>query len=534
LAEAAESERRAIDERATALAAKHADVDRLAEAQRRQFERMRSAGFRFGQRRKILLDRLAELDAKSAAYRKEIAALTSSRDDLRRELDAFVARARERERQAALWLRSIRQDAEQLADAHRRLDRQVRASDPRAAGERTELQRRLGEWSQRMVRLQERLADGARALSLDEQTVPPPSAQTDRALAPPTDAPLAELAPPEEAPPDTIPLVAGATASPAWVHRLAELGLADREVIDYLLSRCKPGGPPIERTLVENAVVTQYQVDCVRENRVDDLSLGPIRILDVVHRGRLQTVYRVRTAGFDRDVALRLFAPTVGASPEMRRALAAALTPLVSFRHPNVASIYALAAHRDQIGLVTDFVLGAPLVDGQAERDPKTTIRCFRQAAVALAAVQRAGFVHRNLRPSRILVSRLGRVSLVGFGEPDWLVNLYRCEVGDAYDRFLAPERREPGRTADARADLFAAARIFLEAILGRQPDSPASWTLPDEYPAAFAEILVRCLASAPDARCRSIMEIVALLDELLPSSATPPAETHGELRLAA
>jgi chromosome segregation ATPase len=532
--EAAATEQENLDRAAERLQAEQKALDARAAEQRRGWERLKESAVRFGSRRKVMLERLAELETQFERSKREIAAIVESRRKLRASLDGFAEQSKQRERQAMEWLRGARADSDAAADAHRRFTKQFDASVPFAP---TSLRVSLGDWSNRMKRLQGRLSNGESALKGPTMELPTDGDEPDVVEYPSTvagegavrrregawrnesnfaDKPAPHPARSEPPSPATGEgkTVVLPPPPPRWLFKLVDLGLADDEVLTYLLVQARERNVAVEDLLVEGNVVTRYQLDCVSQDRYDGLTIGPARILDLLHEGSIATTYRVSLAPFEKPVALRLLHRRVLKSDAVKSAFLEHASSARRFRHPSAAGMLAPFAHEDQVGVATEFAAGRPLPTAAEEMTPSEVVDCFRQCLSALFAGQRAGFVHRSLKPSRIMVAPMDRIVLLGFGEPEWLIRLHRCEKGPADDYYVAPEDRSGGNQIDARADMFSLCRIFLEVVLGRRPAHGEAIQEPDGYSARFIELLLRGMDANPAVRCGSFADILRVLED--------------------
>jgi serine/threonine protein kinase len=193
-----------------------------------------------------------------------------------------------------------------------------------------------------------------------------------------------------------------------------------------------------------------------------------------IGRGGMGAVWLGRDEVLNRVVALkRIGMMPGGGSPDLERAerearLAARLN------HPHVVAVFDLVTEGDQQWLVMEYVEGVTL-SGLIDRDgaltPDEASPLVGQAADALAAAHAAGIVHRDVKPSNILVSPQGRVKLSDFGiaraEAD--ASLTQTGLVTGSPAYLAPEVAS-GQPATDASDVWSIGATLFHALSGRPP----------------------------------------------------------------
>ncbi len=162
-----------------------------------------------------------------------------------------------------------------------------------------------------------------------------------------------------------------------------------------------------------------------------------------------------------------------GATPDLERAerearLAARLN------HPHVVAVYDLVTEDDSQWLVMEYVEGTTLA-GLVQRDgpllPDQVSPLAAQAADALAAAHAAGIVHRDVKPSNILVTATGQVKLSDFGiaraEAD--ASLTQTGLVTGSPAYLSPEVAQ-GQSATDASDVWSLGATIHHALAGRPP----------------------------------------------------------------
>jgi tetratricopeptide (TPR) repeat protein/tRNA A-37 threonylcarbamoyl transferase component Bud32 len=179
--------------------------------------------------------------------------------------------------------------------------------------------------------------------------------------------------------------------------------------------------------------------------------------------GGMGVVYRARDLKLGRDVAIKLHARQSAAASALLLAEAAAQARV---SHPNVVTAYEVGEVGGSIFIAMELVEGQTVRAWLAARPRswREIVRVYLGAAAGVAAVHRAGLVHRDLKPDNILVGADGRARLVDFG-----LALGTTEGGAegpvaGTPAYMAPEQRDRG-AVDARADQYALCTALAEAL---------------------------------------------------------------------
>jgi hypothetical protein len=242
---------------------------------------------------------------------------------------------------------------------------------------------------------------------------------------------------------------------------------------------------------------------------------GRFEILAEAGRGGMGTVFRTLDRRDRREVALKVVETALRFEREA--------TILAEIEHPNVVKYIAHGATPDGVSfLVMEWVDGENLgqrLDREG-LDPAETVQLGVQVARALAALHARGIVHRDVKPSNIMLmdSDIARVKLVDFGVARRAVeatSLTRTGVMVGTAGYMSPEQARGVRgQVDSRADLFALGCVLHECLTGHQAfagettmatrakvllhDPPPLRLLAPQLPPGLDALVTRLLAKRP------------------------------------
>jgi Tol biopolymer transport system component len=257
---------------------------------------------------------------------------------------------------------------------------------------------------------------------------------------------------------------------------------------------------------------------------------GTYEILTSIAAGAGSEIYKAVDAEADRTVAIQII-NLGGDVPEFRQRFDKDAQIIARLNHPNICVLHELGRQDALDFLVMDYLEGETL-DKRLERGPLKLPEALKAAGEILDALDqahRAGVVHRNLKPSNVMLTKAG-VKLLDFG----LGNVKRFELPkpdvatpapvEEQLHYRAPEQLED-KEGDARADIFAFGSIFYEMLTGKKAFDGKSravliasiaTTDPDPLskaapyaPTALEHILKRCLAKDPDDRWQSVHDLM-------------------------
>ena len=290
------------------------------------------------------------------------------------------------------------------------------------------------------------------------------------------------------------------------------------------------------------------------------------KILDRIGAGGMGVVYRAEDVVLERQVALK-FLPleSLGSGEGQDRFLREARTA-AALNHPNICTVYevnqvekgAVQVPEKEVQSISE---GSPfiameLVEGSTLRDIlnhtpvlplEQLLDLSIQIAEGLAEAHSRGFIHRDLKPQNVMITKRGLLKILDFGlaKAMQVVQSDLEEIGKTATlpqeltkqgmivgtlAYMSPEQVE-GRNVDIRSDIFSLGTILYEMATGKNPhkaDSAATTmynvvevtpepisVFRSELPEQFMEITLRCLAKKPDSRYSDAADLLTDLKKL-------------------
>ncbi|GAA2672996.1 serine/threonine-protein kinase [Actinoplanes palleronii] len=278
---------------------------------------------------------------------------------------------------------------------------------------------------------------------------------------------------------------------------------------------------------------------------------GRYQLTERIAAGGMGEVWRADDLLLRRVVAVKVLLPALMADAGFTARFRAEARMLAALRHPGIVQVHdygesAEPGHDRFDYAVMEFIDGTPLSES-GRLDPAATMAVVVQVADALEAAHRAGIVHRDVKPSNLLVRPDGAIVLVDFGvaRSAGVTALTGTGVVLGTVHYMAPEQAE-GRPVSAATDVYALGAVAFTCLTGRPPyvgDSPvavlvqlmhgAPPVLPPDVPAPVAALVLRALAKDPGHRFASAAEM-AEAARATDTDAEEPPPRRGRLMIVA
>jgi ABC-type amino acid transport substrate-binding protein/predicted Ser/Thr protein kinase len=265
---------------------------------------------------------------------------------------------------------------------------------------------------------------------------------------------------------------------------------------------------------------------------VDATSFGHYQLEKLIGRGGMGEVYRAYDTKTDRIVALKVLPHHLAEDSTFQRRFRRESQAAAGLNDPHVVPIHGYGEIDGLLYLDMRLIegqnLGTMLEDAEKPLGPEFAVKVVEQVATALDAAHEAGLIHRDVKPSNILITAKDFVYLIDFGLARTAGEKGLTTAGNTLGTlaYMAPERFE-GAQIDPRADIYALTCVLYECITGSRP-----------YPAESYEQQIKGHMVSPPPRPSAIdPKLVAFDDVIAKGMAKKPAkryQTAGELAAAA
>lgn len=282
-------------------------------------------------------------------------------------------------------------------------------------------------------------------------------------------------------------------------------------------------------------------VEIVAPKLTPGAMIGPYELLDQIGGGGMGRVFRAFEASVGRTVALKLLSPNQAADPQTLARFQNEARAAGRLNHPNIVQVFSAGEVQGIPFIALEFIEGKnvrALVEESGGLAVGEAVRYAIQVAEALEHAWSRGVVHRDVKPSNILVLPDGRVKLIDFG-------LARMHEGTGRSRdltssgmtlgtfdYIAPEQARDPRLADIRSDIYSLGCTLFFMLTGRPPfptgtvlqkllqhqaeEPPDIRKFRKDVPETLVRVLRKMMAKSPRHRYQTASQLIQGLSEVL------------------
>jgi len=254
---------------------------------------------------------------------------------------------------------------------------------------------------------------------------------------------------------------------------------------------------------------------------VDATPFGHYQLQELLGRGGMGEVYRAYDTNTDRIVALKVLPPHLADDSTFQQRFRRESQAAAGLNEPHVVPIHGFGEIDGRLYLDMRLIEGRDLgtILKESDKPPGAAfaVNVVEQVAAALDAAHEAGLIHRDVKPSNILITDQDFVYLIDFGLARTAGEKAVTTAGSTLGTlaYMAPERFDAGY-ADPRSDIYALTCVLYECLTGSRPypsdtleqqikghmvSPPPRPSATEEKLAAFDDVIAKGMAKKPDKR---------------------------------
>src|SRR5579871_99889 len=276
-----------------------------------------------------------------------------------------------------------------------------------------------------------------------------------------------------------------------FLDRLLEQQLLNSDSVVQFLERMRDGlsqyaeVESLGQALVEAGLLTAYQLDRILAGTTHGLILGNHRVLDRLGAGAMGVVFLAEHMLLKRQVAIKVLPMDDECPPALWERFCSEMRVLATLHHPNVVMAFdagqvPVAGSRmpTLLYLAMELVSGGDLEQYVQDHGPVAIPQAcewIRQAACGLQEAHDHHLIHRDVKPSNLLLSAQNQVKVTDFG----LVRQFSSRLTSHHNLlgtldYMAPEQSCDPSLVDGRADIYGLGATLFWLLTGELPYPPA------------------------------------------------------------
>jgi serine/threonine protein kinase len=264
-------------------------------------------------------------------------------------------------------------------------------------------------------------------------------------------------------------------------------------------------------------------------------SVGPYRIVEQLGQGGMATVYKAYHASLDRDVAIKILHPSLKEDENFYARFQREAQIVAKLQHPHIVPVFDFAMERNEPYIVMKYITGQTLKSllKRQHLSLEETLKILPSVADALTYAHNRGILHRDVKPSNIMVDNDNTPYLADFGLARIASSGESTMSQDVLigtPNYISPEQARGDKDLGPATDIYSLGIVLYEIVVGRVPftaDTPYAVVHDHIYkplpipshvnptvPPALEHVLLKALSKDPLDRYPSAIALMEAFQE--------------------
>jgi serine/threonine protein kinase len=257
------------------------------------------------------------------------------------------------------------------------------------------------------------------------------------------------------------------------------------------------------------------------QRMIGNTVLGQYELVDVLGQGGMSVVFKGKHRMTDQEVALKILPPELAAHSQVKSRFLEEAKALAALDHPNIVHLYNFGQENGSFVLAMQYVRGKTwerMILESKRLDWKQSCRVAIDVLKALEYAHDRGVVHRDMKPSNVLVRDDGMATVMDFGIAKMAQSTRLTATGQTMGtvRYMSPEQVR-GQDVDLRTDIYSLGATLYESLVGDTPFDGQT----------HFEIMTKHLSEAPKPPTKLGIEVPYVVEEALMKSLAKKAENR-------
>ncbi len=267
------------------------------------------------------------------------------------------------------------------------------------------------------------------------------------------------------------------------------------------------------------------------------MNYGRYQIIDELGKGSMGVVYKAHDPQIDRIVALKVLRQDRMSSDDFVQRFMKEARAIGRLSHSNIVTVYDVGQDNDSIYIAMEFLEGSALNEygDSGLMGSEQVVDLGIQVAEALDYASQKGIIHRDVKPTNIIINPDGQAKLTDFGiaRIENPLDQQQTQIGEILGTpaYMSPEQVK-GQQVDNRSDLFSLGIILYELCTGKKPFAGGSMMatfrevmekepvepalLNPGIPASLSAVIIKSLQKKPEERYQTGKEMAESLKKSL------------------